>query len=52
MAKNKKETTEPLKAGEFQVNFGNVEALKMKFLNSIAGTLLRIEELLKDGRSK
>jgi len=51
MAKTRKVKTES-PTSEIQVNFGNVEALKLKLLNDISKTLHSIEELLKDGRSK
>jgi len=46
MAKTKSVQTEPPKPGEIQVNFGNVEALKLQLLNSSNKALLGINDKL------
>jgi hypothetical protein len=50
MAKTKKvQTQSPQGTGEIAVNFGNVEALKLRLLNEINGTLKLILEKLNVG---
>ena len=45
-SKTKSVDVPPKKPGEIQVNFGNVEALKLQLLNSQNKTLLDIKDVL------
>jgi len=45
-SKTKSVQTESAKKGEVQVNFGNVEALKLQLLNSSNKSLLSIKDVL------
>ena len=47
MANKAKVTTETPKPGEIQVNFGNVEALKLQLMNQQNKTLLAIKDSLQ-----
>ena len=46
MAKTRSVEVPPAKPGEIQVNFGNVEALKLQLLNQENKTMLDVNDLL------
>jgi len=46
VAKTKSVEVPPAKPGEIQVNFGNVEALKLQLMNQENKTLLAIKDVL------